>query len=204
MGIIISIDSPPLDCFVDFGPFYLSYSRSVSWPGQKNDFEKEKTFFLIKSLVFLSGLGLIIVLSCLSPTQSLSHVVAKPNKATGQQTFCQDRRFVRKTFCQHVFCETFCQEDILSVQFFCGRILHRRFVRKTNCQHFDHISGMLTLFMVCLRYIWYFDHISGMLTLFLVCSPLYLVCWRYFWYVYLMSGILTIFPAYILKARIVG
>ena len=90
-----------------------------------------------------------------------------------RKTYCQGdilswifvRRFVRKTFCQHVFCETFCQEDILSVHFFCGRILHRRFVRKTNCQHFDHISGMLTLFMVCLRYIWYFDHISGMLTL---------------------------------------
>ena len=68
--------------------------------GRKMILKRKKPFFLIKSLVFLSSLGLIIVLSCLSPTLSLSHVVANPNKATGQQTFCQDGRFVRKTFCQ--------------------------------------------------------------------------------------------------------
>ena len=132
------------------------------------------------------------------PSQGLNNFVGRTMLSTVcrrfvRKTYCQGdilswifvRRFVRKTFCQHVFCETFCQEDILSVQFFCGRILHRRFVRKTNCQHFDHISGMLTLFMVCLRYIWYFDHISGMFTL---C----LVFWPYFWYVDIISGMFTI------------
>ena len=51
----------------------------------------------------------------------------------------------------------------------------------------DHISGMLTKFLVCWPNFWYVDHISGMLTKFLV-----LVCWLYFWYNDNIFGMLTI------------
>ena len=103
VGIIISIDSPPLDCLVDFGPFYLPYSRSVSWPRQKNDLcenlnRKIFTFLLSNPVYFYrASVWSLSYLVC----HPLSHsLMSSPNRAKlhGQQTFCQDGRFVRKIF----------------------------------------------------------------------------------------------------------
>ena len=71
------------------------------------------------------------------------------------------RHFVSTYFVRHFVRKTFCQFSFFVVGFCIDVLSGRQIVRI----HFDHISGMLTLFMVCLRYIWYFDHISGMLTL---------------------------------------
>ena len=71
------------------------------------------------------------------------------------------RHFVSTYFVRHFVRKTFCQFSFFVVGFCIDKLSGRQIVRI----HFDHISSMLTLFMVCLRYIWYFDHISGMLTL---------------------------------------
>ena len=74
------------------------------------------------------------------------------------------RHFVSTYFVRHFVRKTFCQFSFFVVGFCIDKLSGRQIVRI----HFDHISSMLTLFMVCLRYIWYFDHISGMFTLCLV------------------------------------
>ena len=78
---------PPFGLFSGFRPLLSPIFQRCQLTEAKKwfvwEFEQENIHFsLIKSHVFLSGLGLIIVLSCLSSTQSLSHVVAKPSKAT--------------------------------------------------------------------------------------------------------------------------
>ena len=92
VGIIISIDSPPLDCLVDFGPFYLPYSRSVSWPRQKNwfmwEFEQENIHFsLIKSHVLIRSDHCLIL--------SVIHSVTLSCRRQTEQSYTVSRRFVR-------------------------------------------------------------------------------------------------------------
>ena len=105
----------------------------------------------------------------------------KHYKPTSNGKMYDKNVFVSTYFVRHFVRKTFCQFSFFVVGFCIDKLSGRQIVRI----HFDHISSMLTLFMVCLRYIWYFDHISGMFTL---C----LVFWPYFWYVDIISGMFTI------------
>ena len=108
---------PPLDYLVDFGPFYLPYSRSVSWPRQKNvlceNLNRKIFTFLLSNPMYLyrASVWSFSYLVC----HPLSHSLMSSQNQTklhGQQTFCQED-VLSATLVKVVTC--FCQSCCLNL-----------------------------------------------------------------------------------------